>query len=198
MSLLQFFKNSSSDYVKGFDPSMHTFPALDQLQQQYSDGAHPDISTGETVKDLIAKAAEGALVPAQAEDLVEKNPVIAVEVLTKMINSPEFVEYLTVLVTMEMSVNSVEVVIKLTQAGNLTCEFLILCIRNFIVSCENIKDRYLQNRLVRLVFAFIQLLIRNHHIDVKEVLIEVQAFCINFSRLREAAALFRLLKTIEG
>lgn len=99
---------------------------------------------------------------------------------------------------MPMSLQSMDIVNKLTTSSNLPIEFLHTFIINCITSCENIKDKISQTRQVRLASVFLQSLLRNNIINVQDILYEVKTFCINFIKVKEAVDLFQLLEQLSA
>ena len=138
--------------------------------------------------------------------LVEHNPNLAIELLMKIQNDNQAVIYHSKLVNLEITLHTMEVVYRLATAGaagdeaprashTLKTEYLHVFILGLFERCATCHDR----KMVRLVSVFLQNLIQNGIVNVDDfVSAEVQAFCIENSRVREAQGLFKLLKEKSG
>ncbi|TNN08008.1 CCR4-NOT transcription complex subunit 11 isoform 6 [Schistosoma japonicum] len=133
-------------------------------------------------------------------NFINRNPVIAIEVLQLLISSPKRDEYLNALLKMEVTVQSIEVVNRLSTKIALPTEFIQNYISNCLSFCYSVHDKFYQMRHVRLVCVLLQSLIRNNILDIhnQDILIEVRTFCLEFTKAREATTLHRLILNMEN
>ena len=134
---------------------------------------------------------EMGFTPRSLPQLVDKNPIVAIECLVLILTAPEDQDdfgvdpeiksqYLSALAGMDMSIHSMEVVNRLAshsaRGGGeienieslLHPEYIHLYISTCISSCEGMSyDRHLQNKSVRLLCVFLQSLIRNGIVGVE-------------------------------
>jgi len=141
--------------------------------------------------------ARSGLVPSRLAALVEHNPGGAVEVRRRGGEGGGGGEWLEEVVSGDLSLHALEVVNSLADAGALPPEALRRFVSNCIAQCGRADDKR-QSRLVRLVCVFLRALIKTHAVDVEALSVEVQAFCIQFARHRDASALYQLLRGSRG
>jgi len=157
--------------------------------------------------ELIIKTLD--FTPTKIPKLVEHNHLVLTELLTRLMKiGTNISKYLDVLVSMDTSIHSLEVVNGLIACPELPKDFLYSYISRCITSCsspqlQEDKYQYMKSRLARVICVFIDSLVRTRVIELQQLIpiplyFEILAFCIEFSKIREASGLFRHLKELEN
>ncbi|THD20745.1 CCR4-NOT transcription complex subunit 11 [Fasciola hepatica] len=140
------------------------------------------------------------ITPENLPNLINSNPIIAIEILEVLIDGVQKEDYYNALISTEVTVHSIEVVNRLATKVLLPTEFIHRYISKCMQSCQAVQGKFSQQRHVRLICVFIQSLIRNKILDIhnENIMIEVQAFCVEFTKVSEASTLYRLIKNMES
>ncbi|GMI33489.1 hypothetical protein TeGR_g12491 [Tetraparma gracilis] len=142
------------------------------------------------------------LLPSHVPHLVAYHPHLAslllAAALTPPYPLPTPASFLSPLLSLDLSLRSLDVISRLALAAPLPEDFVSLAVSKCVSAAELERDKHRQSRLVRLVCVFLQSLLRNGVGGVEEMKAQVEAFCIEFSRIREAATLYKLLKARRG
>lgn len=77
---------------------------------------------------------------------------------------------------------------------DLPIDFLKSYISNVINTCQNIKDKQAQHRMIKLVCVFLQNLIKKKSPNITPLYSSIQSFCVGNSNISEVDTLSKLLK----
>jgi len=188
-------------------------PSMDNNHNVAPDHSmHAETSRGVTIQDLVVRACEYPLAPTETKrivvelpkdwiliyncgvtlenfpGLVEHNPSIAAELLSKLINSPDIYAYVANLMDEETGIY-----LKKFDKNISPSRLMPECVSKCIRLCGYTKEKHVKRRLVRLFCVFLHNIIKNKIINAPDLLLEVQAFCMEFSGIREAACLLQFL-----
>ncbi|KAF8566596.1 hypothetical protein P879_04885 [Paragonimus westermani] len=151
------------------------------------------------IKDNTNLVYNLGITPENLPNLVNHGLVIAMELLTLMKASPQMDEYYDALISMEPTVNALEIVNRLASTVDLPKQFIHAYICKCMSYCQSLQDKSTQLRHVRLVCVLFQSFIRNKILDVRkeDITVEIQRFCLDFNKVSHANQLYRLIKNME-
>lgn len=132
------------------------------------------------------------------EERVIHSPKVVAKIFSYQFGLGEDEEVLLTLLSFPFNLSLLEMINGLISYRPLPDWFHNQFIHLAIDSCDLLQDPLLKKRTVRLVCLFIHNLISTHGYVLNEILEVVQSFCMRFAQLREAAGLYRVLKTIEN
>lgn len=95
---------------------------------------------------------------------------------------------------MEVTFNILEVIHILSTRITIESDLLHLMISHFMDCCDNITEPSAQVHLVRLVCLFLQSLLKNNVIQLKDYKVELEEFCLRQAKVKEAAQFFKSIK----
>ncbi|CAK65246.1 unnamed protein product (macronuclear) [Paramecium tetraurelia] len=128
-------------------------------------------------------------------DLIENNANLVFLFLVKNVKSSDFQDYLDVFINIDVTPATIELIAMINYSMKIPPDFVTYYVYYCIQYCNNIKEKSTQTKIVKYVSIFIRHFLKTKAIVIKDLLTELQAFCIEFTRVNEVSQLFKSVKS---
>jgi hypothetical protein len=123
----------------------------------------------ETIEENPNILKEIGFKPDNLFELIEKNELLATEVLYKISNSMGFEDYLSLFIEKKWSINSLKVINKLIQKIEFPAQFITTYLKHIIKNFETEPKKDQKRRLARLISFFLLNLLDHEHITINMI-----------------------------